>query len=77
MNKITLGLIHIYQKYISPVFPSSCRFYPSCSEYSKQAFESFGFFKALYLTILRIFKCNPMSEGYFDPLPLENQSKRR
>ncbi|MCB1192733.1 MAG: membrane protein insertion efficiency factor YidD [Leptospiraceae bacterium] len=77
MNKLAIILIHIYQKYISPILPSSCRFYPSCSEYSKQAFETYGFFFALYLSLKRILKCNPMTKGYFDPLPLDKQSNRR
>ncbi len=77
MNKIAIVLIHIYQKYISPILPSSCRFYPSCSEYSKQAFETYGFFSALCLSVKRILKCNPMSEGYFDPLPSDKHSNRR
>ncbi|MBQ1972341.1 MAG: membrane protein insertion efficiency factor YidD [Treponema sp.] len=62
-------MIFLYQHYISPFFPSSCRFYPSCSEYAKQAFLKYGFLKASILTIWRILRCNPFSKGGFDPLP--------
>ena len=55
-------------KYISVVFPPSCRFYPSCSEYSKQAFEKYNFFKAFFLSIYRILRCNPWNDGGYDPL---------
>jgi len=72
MNKIALFLIALYQKIISPALPDSCRFYPSCSEYSKQAFQTYNFLTALSLSANRIGRCNPMSEGYFDPLPEKN-----
>ncbi|MBO5289699.1 MAG: membrane protein insertion efficiency factor YidD [Spirochaetales bacterium] len=62
-------MIFLYQHYISPLFPSSCRFYPSCSEYAKQAFLKYNFVKALVLTIWRILRCNPFSKGGYDPLP--------
>ncbi|HMV44873.1 MAG TPA: membrane protein insertion efficiency factor YidD [Leptospiraceae bacterium] len=69
MNQIAILLIHIYKKFISPLLPGACRFYPSCSEYALQAFKEYGFLKAFYLTVNRVSRCNPMSEGYFDPLP--------
>lgn len=68
MKKIAILLIKIYQKCISPLFPKSCRYYPTCSEYSIKAFEKYGFFKGLYLTIKRILKCNPLFKGGYDPL---------
>lgn len=68
INKIFIFLIEIYQKYISVLFPASCRFYPSCSEYSKQAFIKYNFVKAFFLTVLRIIKCNPLNKGGYDPL---------
>lgn len=54
---------------ISPYFPSSCRFTPTCSTYSMQAFKKYGFFKALFLSIKRILKCHPFHPGGKDPLP--------
>jgi uncharacterized protein len=67
-NWLIVILINLYQKYISPLFIQSCRFYPSCSEYSKQAFEKYNFFKALFLSIYRIIRCNPWNKGGYDPL---------
>ena len=46
----------------------ACRFHPSCSEYAVQAFEQFSFFKALSLTIHRLFRCQPLSKGGYDPI---------
>lgn len=48
--------------------PANCRFYPSCSEYSKQAFKKYNFLKALFLSFYRIIRCNPFSKGGYEPL---------
>lgn len=71
MNKFFIRIIRAYQLIFSPVFTSlggGCRFYPSCSEYSKEAFERFGFFKAVLLTLKRILKCNPLHQGGIDKI---------
>jgi putative membrane protein insertion efficiency factor len=47
----------------------ACRFSPTCSEYSLQAFKRFGFWKAAALTLGRLFKCHPFTAGGYDPLP--------
>jgi len=62
-------LVRGYQLFISPFFPPSCRYYPTCSEYSRVAFERHGFLRGVYLTALRLFRCNPWSLGGFDPVP--------
>lgn len=62
-------LIQFYKKCISPMFPPVCRFYPSCSTYGLQAFRELPFYKALWLTIWRILRCNPFSAGGYDPVP--------
>lgn len=69
MNILAKRIIEFYQHYISPLFPGKCRFYPSCSMYAIEAFQKYGFPKALYLTIFRILKCNPLHPGGFDPVP--------
>ncbi|MCL4540643.1 MAG: membrane protein insertion efficiency factor YidD [Bacteroidetes bacterium] len=61
-------LIRLYKKLISPLFPPSCRFYPSCSTYSIEAFHKHGFFKGLLLSVWRILRCNPFNKGGFDPV---------
>lgn len=68
MRHFFIFFIRLYQKFISPLFPPSCRFYPSCSEYSIQAFRKYGVFKGGAKSLLRILKCNPFHKGGFDPL---------
>lgn len=64
--------IYFYRLVLKPFFSGglpSCRFQPSCSEYSKQAFESHGLFKAVSLTVNRLFRCNPFGSYGYDPVP--------
>lgn len=61
-------VILIYQKYISPLKGPTCRFYPTCSHYSLEAFKKYNFFKAFYLSAKRILKCHPFHPGGYDPL---------
>lgn len=68
MRKIFILLIVFYQKFISPIKKPSCRFIPSCSEYSKQAIEKYGVLKGLWLSIRRVLRCHPFSRGGYDPL---------
>ncbi|MGI6537447.1 MAG: membrane protein insertion efficiency factor YidD [Caldicoprobacterales bacterium] len=68
MKRLLLTLIGMYRKIISPIFPASCRFYPTCSQYSIQAIEKYGSIKGLYLSMKRILKCNPLHPGGYDPL---------
>ena len=71
MKKILLFLIKFYQKRISPLLESGgvhCKYYPSCSEYMKQAIEKYGCFKGIYLGIKRLLRCNPFAKGGYDPL---------
>ena len=68
MKQIAILLVRGYQTFISPLFPRTCRFYPTCSTYSIQAFQKYGFFKGLYLTVRRISKCHPFNPGGYDPL---------
>ena len=68
MRKILIFLIEKYQKYISPILGNNCKYYPTCSEYTKQAIERYGAFKGSFYGIKRILKCNPFSKGGYDPL---------
>ena len=68
MRKIIIFLIKFYQKAISPFLGRRCRFYPTCSEYTKQAVEKYGALKGLYLGLVRILKCHPFHKGGYDPL---------
>lgn len=68
MKTALLVIIRGYQKIISPFFPPHCRFHPTCSEYGYQAIEKYGFFKGLWLTLIRVGKCHPLHEGGYDPV---------
>jgi uncharacterized protein len=69
MKHLFIVLIRFYQKFISPVTPPTCRFYPTCSHYSIEAYKRFGVIKGSYLTIKRILKCQPFHPGGIDPVP--------
>ncbi len=72
-RKIINGLfilpIKIYQWVISPMFPPSCRFQPTCSHYAVEAIKEWGPLKGIYLAIRRVSRCHPWSEGGEDPVP--------
>ncbi len=71
MKGVILLFIISYRKYISPLLPRSCRFYPTCSDYVLQAVHKFGVKKGLFLGFKRILRCNPFNAGGYDPLPEE------
>jgi putative membrane protein insertion efficiency factor len=62
-------LIDLYRYCLSPLLPRTCRFYPSCSAYAREALLTLGLFKGSYLTLLRLIKCHPYHQGGFDPVP--------
>lgn len=68
MIRFIVLLIDFYRAFISPLFPASCRFTPTCSEYSRQAFMKYGVLKGAYLSLKRILRCNPFFPGGYDPL---------
>lgn len=68
LRKILLFFITIYQK-ISSLTPPRCRFYPTCSEYTKQAIQKYGIIKGGWLGIKRICRCHPFNDGGYDPVP--------
>jgi putative membrane protein insertion efficiency factor len=69
MSFAAILLIKFYQKFLSSLLQGSCRHYPTCSNYGIEALSKHGFFKGIYLTVLRILKCNPFFEGGYDPVP--------
>ncbi|MGE6488078.1 membrane protein insertion efficiency factor YidD [Paenisporosarcina sp. NPDC076898] len=76
MKFLVIGIFRFYQKFISPLTPPSCRFYPTCSHYGVEAVEKHGAFKGIYLAISRILRCHPFHEGGYDPVPEEWPSKK-
>ena len=69
MKNILLTLIRFYQRYISPLTGAHCRYYPTCSTYSKQAIERYGAFHGGFLALKRILRCNPFGSYGYDPVP--------
>lgn len=71
MRKILIKMLNCYQKHISSIFTNvgvHCKYYPTCSEYTKQAIQKYGCIKGIFLGVKRIIKCNPFSKGGYDPL---------
>ncbi|WP_124980259.1 membrane protein insertion efficiency factor YidD [Nonlabens xiamenensis] len=64
-----LGLIRLYQQLISPWTPASCRYQPTCSQYSKEALEKYGLWKGGKLALKRILSCHPWGGKGYDPVP--------
>ena len=69
MKQIFLCLIRFYKKVISPLLPSACRFYPTCSDYAYQSITECGAIRGSYYALLRILRCNPLFKGGIDPAP--------
>ncbi|MCO7175269.1 membrane protein insertion efficiency factor YidD [Sporolactobacillus kofuensis] len=69
MKYLLIFIIRLYQKFISPYTPPTCRFYPTCSQYAVEAFTRFGVIKGGWLTVKRLLKCQPFHPGGIDPVP--------
>jgi len=70
LTHILLLPVYFYRFFISPFTPASCRFVPTCSQYTVEALKKHGPFKGFWLATKRIFRCNPFSKKYgFDPVP--------
>ena len=68
-KRIALGAIKSYQRVISPAFPPSCRFTPTCSEYTYQAVQRHGVLRGVWLGLSRLVRCHPFHPGGYDPVP--------
>ena len=69
MKKLILLIIEVYRKFISPLIPPRCKYYPTCSTYAVQAIEKHGAVKGVLLAAWRVLRCNPWSLGGVDPVP--------
>lgn len=73
MNKVLIGFLRFYKKFISPIlernFGNACRFTPTCGEYTIEALEKFGTVKGLALGIKRVSRCHPLGSSGYDPVP--------
>jgi len=70
--RVSILLLRGYQKCISPLLGTRCRFYPSCSQYAILAMTEWGFFKGAWLTVKRLVRCGPWHEGGYDPPPCKS-----
>ena len=75
-TKLLIKLIKVYKYLISPLLGNSCRYFPSCSDYSIEALKTYGFFKGGYLSLKRILSCHPFKEGGIDPVKKEIKVKK-
>ncbi|WP_047153322.1 membrane protein insertion efficiency factor YidD [Aneurinibacillus tyrosinisolvens] len=69
VQKFFISSITFYRKFISPLTPPSCRFYPTCSQYALTAMERYGPWKGGWLAVKRISRCHPMHPGGIDEVP--------
>lgn len=69
MKALLLAGIRFYRKFISPCFPSCCRYTPTCSQYALEAIEKYGALKGGFLALRRILRCHPFHKGGYDPVP--------
>ncbi len=77
MSRVLIVVIRVYQRVISPLLGSRCKYYPSCSEYAAQALAEFGILRGLVLAGHRLLRCNPWSHGGFDPVDQQRLFKSR
>lgn len=75
MSAVAKAPVHFYRKFISPLKPPTCRFYPTCSQYALEAIDEHGPLIGAKLAVVRICKCHPFHPGGFDPVP-PNPRKR-
>lgn len=76
MKWTLLGLIRLYQKTLSPFWPSTCRYYPTCSHYAQEAVAEFGAWKGGWLALKRLARCQPLSRSMgYDPVPTADRAQ--
>ena len=74
MTRVLLVVIRGYQKSFSKLLPPSCRYYPSCSVYTYEAVEKYGWLRGGWMGAARIARCHPFAKGGLDPVPLRNSA---
>ena len=76
LTHIIIKIIKCYQFLVSPLIGDTCRFFPTCSDYSIKSLKTFGFFKGSYLSLKRILSCHPWNNGGFDPVKKQIKVKK-
>lgn len=69
MKPLALGALRLYKRYLSPLFPPSCRFEPTCSVYMYHAIDRYGVVKGGWMGFNRLLRCQPFHPGGYDPVP--------
>ena len=72
-----IWLVRVYQRYLSPLTPPSCRYTPTCSQYTIEALQKHGLFKGGWLAVKRIASCNPWGGSGYDPVPEKEENEAR
>lgn len=67
--RLSVALLDVYKRFLSPLLPRACRFEPTCSVYAREAFVRYGFWRGLGLTGRRLSRCHPFHRGGLDPVP--------
>lgn len=68
MRALIIAGLRTYKRWVSPLLPSACRFYPTCSEYMIEAVEKYGAVRGVWLGVLRVCRCHPFHQGGYDPV---------
>jgi putative membrane protein insertion efficiency factor len=68
MQALVVFLLRSYKRFLSPLLPSACRFYPACSDYMRTAVETYGARRGVWLGLKRLVRCHPFHAGGFDPV---------
>ncbi|MCK6621002.1 MAG: membrane protein insertion efficiency factor YidD [Calditrichaceae bacterium] len=76
LSLAAIGLVRFYQLAISPLFPASCRYVPTCSQYTIEALQIHGFWRGSWLGIKRIARCHPWGGSGYDPVPPKEPPER-
>ncbi|MGQ0679001.1 MAG: membrane protein insertion efficiency factor YidD [Actinomycetota bacterium] len=75
-DRVLVGVVHAYQRVVSPLLGSHCRFVPSCSAYAEQALREHGALRGCYLTVRRLLRCHPFHRGGFDLVPTSGKIRQ-
>jgi uncharacterized protein len=76
MQRVLIALLRFYKLAVSPYLGDRCRFYPSCSDYAREAIQYHGAARGTYLAVRRLCRCHPFSAGGIDPVPPARTDKR-